>query len=222
MLHISLDQACGPQCAQVGTRGCTSVPTNCTGIQGTTYIDAMTISGGSCKSQVMLPVAPAWKYNGRLCRGSDVGACDDPNQVCARVPDLPYLTSMCVTRQIQNGEPLPACPDAYSHRVSTLYGQYTDNRGCTDCTCGPPTGGTCTGKIAIYSGPECQNATSEYVLNTPTPCQKFDLGAGALRPTHVSGQYTLSPAGTCSVAIKSEPTEGEAKPSGMVTVVCCH
>jgi len=223
LLHISLDQNCGAQCAAVGTQGCTSVPASCTGLLGTTSIDAMTVSGGSCKSQVTLPAAPTWMSNGRLCKSSDAGACDDPKQVCARVPDLPYLSSLCVTRQINDGDPVPVCPAEYSHHVSTLYGEYTDNRGCSQCSCGAPTGGTCTGRIAIYGGPDCQNSTGEYSLNNPSNCQSFNLsGPNVLRPTHVSGQYTLSPAGTCSVTSKSEPTAGEAKPSGMVTIVCCQ
>jgi len=226
VLHISADQACGPQCAQVGTRGCTSVPASCTGIQGTTSIDAMMISGGSCKSKVDPPVDATWKYNDRLCRGSDVGACDGPDQFCARVPDLPYLSSVCVTRQIQNGEPVPKCPDAYSHQVGTLYGDYTDDRACSPCICGAPTGGTCTGKIAIYGGVDCDNTTDDaYVLSTmsnPTPsCQPFNLNGSGLRPTHVLGQYVLSPPGNCGVTTKSEPIR-DAKPSGMVTVVCCQ
>jgi hypothetical protein len=226
-LHIFADQTCSSsQCAQVGTRGCTTVPASCTGIQGSTSIDALTISGGSCKSQVVLPVAPTWKYNDRLCRATDEGTCDAPNQVCARVPDLPYLSSVCMTRQIQNGDPVPKCPDAYSRQVAVLYGQYVDERGCSECRCGAPTGGTCTGRIAIFGGVNCESTTDDaYTLSTtanPTPmCQTFNLSGNGLRPTHVLGEYTLNPPGTCGVASKSEPT-GEATTSGMVTVVCCQ
>lgn len=227
ILHIYPDQACGSsQCAQVGTRVCTAVPAACTGSQGTTSIDALTISGGSCRAQVVKPAPPTWKYNDRLCESSDLGACAEPNTVCARMPDLPYLSSLCVTRQVQNDQQLPTCPAAYPNQVTPLYGQYLDGRDCSECTCGAPSGGTCTGKITISGGNECQSTGGgEYVLSTagnPAPiCQKFNLGAGGLRPNHVMGYYTLNPPGTCAVTTKSEPT-GEATTAGMVTVVCCQ
>jgi hypothetical protein len=223
-MRIFLDQACGNACATLGTRPCAQVPAACTGSQGTTSIDALTISGGSCRPQVDPPATPTWNYNERLCKSSDGGgSCDDPKQVCARTPDFPFYSTLCVTQQIAQGDPLPACPSGYPKPASgALYGKYTDNRRCSECKCGAPTGGICTGKINIYGGNDC-NATplGSFTLGTSNFCQKFDLGMGALHPTHITGQMTTSPAGTCSVTTQSAPT-GEATESGPVTVVCCQ
>lgn len=225
-LHIYPDQACSTQCASGGTRTCTTLPATCNGSQGTSDIDALIVSGGACEPHVDLPAPPTWQFDDRLCKSSDQGSCENPDQVCARTPDSPYLSYLCVTRTIGVGDAIPACPAGYKTAKGPLYGTAIDNRGCSTCTCGAPSGGTCTGKITIYSGADC-NLTSpaEYVLSTstaPTPrCQSFDLGAGSLRPTLIQGHYTVTPPGMCSVSTKSMPT-GEATLGGQVTVVCCQ
>jgi hypothetical protein len=188
-------------------------------------IDALTISGGACNPTVEQPVPPSWQYDARLCKTSDRGTCDDPDQVCARTPEPPYISALCVTRIIGEGEELPECPAAYSHRYDPLYGNVTDTRGCSACVCSAPSGGSCTGKITISGGLDCSSPGKDYVLSTPsapTPlCQPFNLGAGGIHPTHVIGQYVVTPPGTCNVTTKPTPT-GSAKPSGRVTVVCCQ
>ncbi|HYQ04791.1 MAG TPA: hypothetical protein VER96_39220 [Polyangiaceae bacterium] len=222
-LHMFTGQNCDNHCADQGIQSCTSVPPTCSGSQGSANIDVVTISGGACKARIAQPVGLTWQYDGRICKKSDVGTCDDPNQVCTRLPEKPYRSPLCVTRLIPEGQDLPQCPAGYPHPVEPLYAAATDQRGCTACTCGNPSGGTCAGSINISSGNDCSAAQGEYIVGMGKPlCQRFNMGDGPVRPTRVIGDLSASQPGACSVAIKSQSTMGKAFPSGEVSVVCCQ
>lgn len=219
-LTVYLDQNCDSPCASLGTLGCPTVSSTCTGSQGTTSIDTLTISGGSCAAHVTDPTPPTWQHDERVCKSSDLGTCEDINQVCARTPDPPYFSPLCVMRVIPDLQDRPICPAAYPNPIEALYKNYTDQRACSACTCGAPTGGVCAGSIKISGGNDCLSSAGEYVLGG-LKCQHFDLGGNNVHPTHIYNQLSANPPGSCSVATKSQGT-GTASPSGQVYVVCCQ
>jgi len=220
-LHIYGDLACGGECASASTGTCGPV-SGCIGSQGSVSVEAATISGGSCTAKIAPLPDPTWKFNERLCESVDPGSCADPDQVCAPTPTAPYASQLCVTRLLLDGQTTPpACPAAYPVPYpvpyKALYGDYMDARGCSACSCGNVSGGSCTGNAVMSGGVDCSGGR-EFPIGTA--CKTFDLGPGGLRPSHVGNAYTVVP-GTCSVASPPQPT-GKAEPSGGVTVVCCQ
>jgi len=220
-LRIYEDMACSTNnvCATVSTStgSCTGV-SGCTGSQGSARLDAPTISGGTCSWKVAQTPPPSWKFNDRLCKPTSVGSCDDDRDVCAPSPPIPYASQLCVVKAVLEGQPIPQCPSAYPSFYQTLHEAYTDARGCSDCTCGNVSGGSCTGTALISSGIDC-SAGPEFAPSTV--CKVFDLGSGGgVHPTHVGGKYVAT-AGTCNVAVPSTPF-GMAVPSGYAHVVCCQ
>jgi len=214
-LHIYDDMSCATKCSSVSVQACSAV-SGCSGSQGSLRNDTPTLSGGSCQATVSEPVAASWQYDARLCQPS--GTCEDPDQVCAPTPTSPYATQLCVMSVIPEGQPLPACPAEYPNARKDLYETYTDSRDCSDCTCGPVSGGSCSGKLTLSSGGDCSSSNADYQLGSG--CKTFNLGAGNIHPAHVGGQYTVVP-GTCGVANPAQAT-GSAEPSGSVTKVCCQ
>ena len=217
-LRIYDDMACSSNaCAMVSTRVCTGI-SGCVGSQGSAKLDAPTISGGTCKPKVAPTPPPTWQFNDRLCATSNAGSCDDSRQVCAPSPPIPFASQLCVTHVVLEGQPVPECPSAYPKFYQTLYETYTDARGCSDCTCGNVTGGSCTGKATMSSGSTC---TAGVEFSPSTGCKVFDVGPGVgVHPSSAGGEYTVVP-GTCSVAIPSMPT-GSATHSGTGWAVCCQ
>jgi len=220
-LHIHSDQGCAmdKECATVSAVSTCKGVSGCIGSQGTMVADAWTISGGSCAATITPPGPVTWRYHARLCQPT--GSCDDPSQVCAPTPPLPYVTQRCVTRVMSAGQTLPECPLDYPLRNETLYEAFTDTRSCTACGCSSVSGGSCSGQLLMGRDTTCSVmgiGSTTYPLEGGG-CQPFNLGSGNVRPTSVIGQYTVTP-GTCSVA--SQPSQkGDAVPSGRATVVCC-
>jgi hypothetical protein len=214
-LHIYSDMGCANECATVAVQACSAV-SGCTGSQGSQRNDPPTLSGGSCEASVNEPVAASWQYNARLCQPS--GACEDSDQVCAPTPTSPYATQLCVMSVTPEGQAPPACPTGFPNARKDLYESYTDSRGCSECTCGPVSGGSCSGRIALSIGGDCSVSDADYQLGSG--CKTFNLGAGNIHPARAGGHYTVSP-GACSVAKPAQPT-GSAEASGSITKVCCQ
>jgi hypothetical protein len=209
--------SCVKTCATVSVLSCNAA-SGCTGSQGSLRNDPPTISGGTCQATVSEPVAPSWQYNARLCQPSS--ACEDPSEVCAPTPALPYVTQRCVTRVLQEGEELTECPAEYPKGPKTFYDALTDNRGCSECSCSGVTGGSCSGKLVMSADADCSGESGDVDYQLGSGCKSFNLGMGEVHPSSVGGQYTVVP-GTCSVASPAHAT-GSAEASGGVTKVCCQ
>lgn len=138
--------------------------------------------------------------------------------MCAPSPAFPYATSLCVTRVILEGVPLPECPAEYPNVGKAFPQAITDSRTCSDCICSNVTGGSCSGTLSLTSGSACAKGQD---AATDGECTEFNVGPGSgVHPTHALGDYTVIP-GTCGVA--SQPQRGgTAVESGSVTMVCCQ
>jgi hypothetical protein len=215
-LHLYDDAACGLECATASPQACNAV-SGCLGSQGSLSATAPMPSGGSCVPIIAASPPPTWLSDARLCQPSDASGCEDPSQACAPAPAQPYLSQRCVMRVIADGGALPACPADYPNAMDPLYQTFTDGRGCGVCACSGVSGGTCSGKLLLSAGADCSTGL-EYTLNSG--CKTYDLGPGNAQPTHVGGQYVLTP-GACSVTAPPDVV-GIAEPTGPVTVVCCQ
>ncbi|MET0793542.1 MAG: hypothetical protein ABW061_18620 [Polyangiaceae bacterium] len=216
-LHIFSDKNCATQCATVSPQTCTAV-SGCVGSQGSVRAAIPTPSGGTCKAKLSGPVDPTWQTDARLCATNPAKTCEDSNQVCAPTPASPYASQLCIMQVLAVGHARPACPAEYPNDNQPLYETYSDKRVCGECGCSDVNDdGSCKGQLLMSGGDDC-SAGFAYTLGSL--CQEFDLGSGDIQPSHVGGQYTLTP-GTCSVA-SEPPLSGEAVASGRMTVVCCQ
>jgi hypothetical protein len=114
-------------------------------------------------------------------------------------------------------DPAEECPDDLPDRYE-VFQDTTDERTCTPCTCGPPTGGACTTKVGVYADEVCEApAGSAYVAsNGPPIC--FDVPDGAALLGKTAEEVSSSP-GSCKPS-GGEPV-GEVVPAQPVTW-CCY
>ena len=97
------------------------------------------------------PPSPSWKSAVLGCGSLSLapGGCAGGN-VCVPQPGAPFASGACVR---QAGDlPCPAGP--YTKR-RVVYGGADDTRGCSACSCGTPSGGSCQGTLALRSGVGC-------------------------------------------------------------------
>ena len=218
-VSIYWDMGCQNECATPTALACSTV-SGCNGNQGTIRAAKPTPSGGSCQASVTPDVEPpTWKYEARLCEldgAAGAGAeCTDASGLCVVTPGLAYPSRLCVVRVVPEGQELPECPAEYPNGGDALYATFSDERGCSACTCDGPTGGACSGTLTLTDGGDCSK-NLEYTLGSG--CEKFSFSA---QPAHISGKYALETSGTCGIASDTQPT-GDATPSGSATVVCCQ
>ncbi|WP_104979668.1 hypothetical protein [Sorangium cellulosum] len=122
--------------------------------------------------------------------------CHDPSATC--VPsDTTELFSQCI---LYLGDGEVTCPQEYPVQQE-VYGRMVDERECTRCTCGPPTGSNCTLELSTYRDDGCNDriATSE-VSQHAAACIAPTPGA---RPQSIQATWHASAPGSC------EPSGGE-------------
>lgn len=174
-----------------------------------------TWSGGTCTARGTTDVGP-WSFTtlARVCSWSgsvDIpGGCSLATYQCLKKPTGLFQTSFCIYHV---GDPPPSCPPgAYSNR-HVYFSSATDARRCTTCSCGgPPTGGGCSGSIALYSGGGCAGAPAATFTFGTSTC------APLTSPQSARGSYTAT-VGTCAPGSGGVPT-GAVQGTGATTVCC--
>jgi hypothetical protein len=98
-----------------------------------------------------------------------------------------------------------------------FYGDWKDNRECSDCTCGPPVGSDCKAMISVYNDNACQVLqASNDVSSAPNFCDNVPPGMSLGSKSSMSPVYIP---GTC-LANGGVPNGGIAEPI-MPTTFCC-
>jgi hypothetical protein len=199
------------QCA-----GNVNAPSQCPSLigNGLFTLSGSSADGGSCAptATTALPLLE-WASLVRACV-SDVtlAQVDCPSgSVCAPKPMQPYEdTALCVA---QVGD--VACPGSdYTNRY-VAYGASKDLRRCTDCTCGPVTGSSCTGFVDVTpssSGASACTGTSSIRYNLPQGC------AAVQQPGDFHASITAQP-GTCT---PNTPVPSGAAAPAIPTTFCCQ
>jgi hypothetical protein len=108
-------------------------------------------AGGACapvkNGSNQIP-AFSWKDKALACAPLDVGGgCG--SEVCAPVPEAPFGAELCIHKLGDN-----ACPAGFPQKITYFTGAQ-DTRTCTDCLCGAPTGGTCSGTVVLGTNASC-------------------------------------------------------------------
>lgn len=158
------------------------------------------VTSRSCaRSGTATPPAPSIRQ-AAFCEpaSSSRGGCASGN-VCVPRPNLPVCAVASGSR---------TCPAGYANRETNWYQRYTGSRTCTACSCGSPSGGTCTGRVEIgYDG----------------TCTDLNLTSGArscLWLHHPAARYA-TPTSTPPTCTKGTSTiDRELTAEGQHTICC--
>jgi hypothetical protein len=116
-----------------------------------------------------------------------------------------------------------ACPDKWDGLRLILhdFSAVKDSRTCSECICGAPTGGRCSGLFKAYSDASCQDPAAQLSLSSlaVTPgCVDIDPGT-ALGSKDISELTYLR--GVCSPGGGEPIGEVVPDPDSGLTTVCC-
>jgi hypothetical protein len=218
----SSGSACGSAVAAPSGQ-CVALPSCGIGTSFSINLPVPTISGGSCVGGTGTTTLPpvTWTTTARVCSYQgppDMGGCTNSNQ-CLRAPSGSFGARLCV--YTTTVPPPTSCPAPYNGMSpSTFYQGATEGRSCSACSCTTttPTGGSCSGSVAVSSA--CGAASVNYTLGTTTGTPPGCSGGLTLAqsPAFIQGTYAVTP-GSCSVQTNAT-SMGAAMPSGPVTVCC--
>ena len=162
-LHVMHDRCASPACGWSSTtpidaQACNAITFDnpggaCTAIHAI-QVPASTPSGGTCAPApaAIAAVEATWSDEARACSAAGVsqGKCTT-GQVCAWDAEAGH--KLCVWQK--GDKECPASPSVYAEK-HLYYGGIDDQRLCSACACGAPSGGTCSGSIEVFA----QGATS--------------------------------------------------------------
>jgi hypothetical protein len=159
----------------------------------------------------------SWKTRAIACQATTQnGACGSENSFCVAKPGPEWLS--CVYQKGVHA--LNVCPNNYRDSVRTLYPyEPIDDRSCTECACGAPSGSACIGNMRLYDDASCSVEVVNLLVGSMsencTGVVPAGLGLGSKRVSNLS---YLS--GTC------EASGGEAVGSAVVdaqraVTFCC-
>jgi hypothetical protein len=170
---------------------------------------AKTATGGTCETNggEASTATPSWSQSVKACDAIEtLGGCTG-GQTCVPKPKAPYNDHICIAKAGNL-----ACPGAFTDR-SISYGDYDDARGCTTCTCGAASGGTCKITMSLFVNNNCTGLVGSTQSGT---CSDLTGNPGVASWSYA---VTTPGNGTCNVTGGGSPTGGvtEANP----TTFCC-
>jgi hypothetical protein len=127
------------------------------GLAKSLTIDPITVKQEWCPVLPSPPkraLAPVWLKEAVACHADGTLRCNNPDAKCLPKPDLEWR--VCVYHE---GD--VDCPNDFVGRWDDKHVFYDpihgvdDQRKCTDCTCGPPTGSMCTAQLYSYTDDVC-------------------------------------------------------------------
>jgi hypothetical protein len=148
--------------------------------------------GGSCTGTTQTATKPPFTWQQAILgcsAGSFVQADCAQSLVCVPLGAPPFEANACV---MQAGD--VGCPGQPYSSKRLVYGGADDTRGCSTCTCGPPTGiRTCPTTAALYGA--------------------VDTYCNPQNPTHQAAPFCVGPQDMI-VTASGPPTGGSCAPSG--------
>jgi hypothetical protein len=125
---------------------CINVGMQALGPESVRPTSGMRVVSGSCSPQTTgSPSFPpaGWQDEAGTCLPSTLGAGCDPSQYCSPPAEDGLI---CVTRP---GTHVTECPVDYGGVSWVLYRDVDDNRSCSPCTCGAPSGDCSGAEISV-------------------------------------------------------------------------
>lgn len=164
--------------------------------------------GGACTPQPTTNVPPVeWPASGRACLSDEYGECPGET-VCALGPPAGTDT-LCIARV---GDQV--CPNGYPDKEVHYTGSVNEQRGCTTCSCGDPTGANCAnqGTVDLFDAATCTGPTQTLTVGACGP---------VTGPSGVQSAILLTPAPTGgSCAASGVVPDGAAWPGEQITLCC--
>ncbi len=180
-----------------------------------------TASGSSCNPKstgsANIPT-PTWGNAVVACGGEPTGGkgCGDVTTECVPKPSSPF-NSICIYKTGDN-----TCPAGAYTKKHLYYTSFNDGRSCSACSCGSPTGQSCTGTVTTSTDACSSNKT---VMNTPNQCyaipadnttSTYDGGLEDTRGVVYTGGTPSG--GSCSAS--GGQVTGSATETGAITFCC--
>jgi hypothetical protein len=170
---------------------------------------------GCAPSQQIVPhkTPPAWSTFARGCEDTSSGTrgtCAKFGETCA--PAAPAGFRQCVSHEDDLD-----CPSFTPYSEKHLfYGGADDSRDCSPCSCGAPTGSSCSASLSVYSDSACSTSILSNQIDSMGP-HCFDLTAGSSLGSKSISTPTYTP-GQCQA--------GGGDPTGSISAVmpstfCC-
>lgn len=177
-------------------------------------IDPPGLSEGACLPSKPPSTQPPAVFHtfARGCQAVPRTPCADASGIClAAAPPQPGW-HVCV---YQKGD--AACPSFSPYQDKRLfYAGVEDTRGCSDCACGPPVGGSCSVSVSVFTDGACGSlAYTTTVDSGGADCH--DLPAGTPLGSRSAAAPVYTP-GACAPSGGS-PT-GAATPTQPATYCC--
>lgn len=184
-------------------------------------IDPMTMTENGCALGPPVAAKVVSLHWDTFARGCDVAFPPSPieRSICFPGDLLPPGFALCIVRVGEHA--CPADPENLFTERHVFYQGVQDDRQCSACSCGAPTGSTCTATISIYKGNDltCIPPTfAQIPVSSEGPaCLNIQLPGQALG-SKSAGPTTYLP-GTCP------PMGGDASGSAIPTepdTFCCR
>lgn len=146
-----------------------------------------TAFGGTCDASATVELAePTWAETVRACIGQPTPAADcDADQVCVQQPQLAPPFRVCVHRAGEQSCPLAG----YTDRIET-FGDFADDRDCTDCGCSAVQGGQCVPTLAFYGSNDCSGGTNDTLMGGGFQCSQVSGSGSARLEIEIAGSCT--------------------------------
>jgi hypothetical protein len=193
-----------------------SIPSGklCSGVQcvQSLTIGSLTVkdTGGCTPSQPPTQSPPTWQTFARACQAVPRMGCNGGAGICLAAAPLGYRTCIYHDDDVD-------CPNASQYTdKSVFYAKFQDTRACSLCTCGTPSGSTCSSTVSIYTDGACSTLAYSATIDATGPACN-DLPAGVPLGSKSATPPTYTP-GAC------QPDGGQ--PMGAATVItpstyCC-
>jgi hypothetical protein len=207
------DFACAMSCSGGGSVGLPTGlcfgSTGCAGnAGGLILVPPSIVYAGTCSPQPTSSIPPAtWTTTARGCATTPIAGSCSSGGVCVATPPSPFA-SVCI---FQAG--MQTCPGG-SYSVShVFYGGVSDSRACSTCSCGSPTGTSCTGsQVTLFGSGNCSGTTA--TVSNIAGCQSVGVAVTSVEET------TAPTANNGSCAASGGQASGTATPATPTTVCC--
>jgi hypothetical protein len=169
---------------------------------------------GCTASQPPAQNTPTWKTFARGCKAVPRVPCNGGAGICLAAPPATAGFRVCIYQVGDNDCTGPELVPYTEKHV--FYKDYQDTRSCAACSCGSPSGSTCSSTVSIYTDGACSTlAYSATVDATGPACHDLPAGSPLGSKSATAPKYTP---GTCAPS-GGEPT-GAATPTNPSTYCC--
>lgn len=159
--HLDFDPPTGWE-GSCTTQGAITADAKCNGgpcAQSLT-IEPLRLSEEPCTPRALVPKVHArekpssavFKTAAIACQPDSAQPCAGGLGACLPSTEAPLGFESCI---LAVGE--VQCPETYPH-PHVFYSGFTDTRGCSECTCGPPEGGGCSSLLTVYQDSACKGS----------------------------------------------------------------